>query len=183
MKWVSIGFNRWYRILHPRPVVIVVSGRDMDDYSCMAASWITPVSRNPPILAVAIARSRYTYEKIVESSEFNVCILGVEYVDKIDYLGSVSGRDVADKITASGLTKVKARRTRPPIIAESIAVAECRLREIVSAGDHDLVIGEVLEVYVKEGYRPGSISEYPIPLHVGGDLYAKPCSIQSNSLK
>ncbi len=178
LPWVSVSLDKWYRILHPRPVAVVVAGRDLEDYSCMAASWITPVSRKPPILAVAIARSRYTYEKIVESREFNVCILGIEHVDKIDYLGTVSGREVKDKIMASGLTKAKARKTKPPIIAESLAVAECRLREIVSAGDHDLVIGEVVEVYSKANVRIGSIEEYTIPLHVGGDVYAKPCRIK-----
>lgn len=176
--WRSIGLDRWYRFIHPRPVVIVVSGRGWDDYSCMAASWVTPVSRRPPIVAIAIARSRYTYEKIAESREFNLCVLGVEYVDRVDYLGTVSGRDVGDKIGASKLTKARARRTRPPIIAESIAVAECRLRDIVEAGDHDLVLGDVLEVYVREGYSPGTIDGYPIPLHVGGDLYARPCRIE-----
>ncbi len=178
LTWVNVSLDKWYRILHPRPVAIIVAGKSPEDYSCMAASWITPTSKRPPILAVAIARSRYTYEKIVESREFNVCILGVEHVDKIDYLGTVSGREVKDKITASGLTKVKARRTKPPIIAESLAVAECKLREIVNAGDHDLVIGEVVEVYSKANVRIGNIEEYPVPLHVGGDVYARPCKIK-----
>jgi len=177
VMWKNVGLDEWYRLLHPRPVVVIVSGKDLDDYSCMAASWVMPVSRRPPIVAVAIARSRYTYEKIVESREFNLCILGVEHVDKVDYLGTVSGRDVRDKISASKLTKAKARKTSPPIIAESIAVVECKLRDIVEAGDHDLVLGDVLEAYVREGYSPGTIEEYPIPLHVGGDLYAKPCKI------
>ena len=175
--WKNVGLDKWYRLLHPRPVVIIVSGKDMDDYSCMAASWIMPVSRRPPIVAVAIARSRYTYEKIVESREFNICILGVDLVDKVDYLGTVSGRDVKDKIKASGLNKIKARRTSPPVIAESIAVIECKLRNTIESGDHDIVLGEVVEAYIKEGYIIGDVEKYPIPLHVGGDVYAKVCKL------
>ncbi len=140
----------------------------------MAASWVSPVSRNPPILSVAIARTRHTYNYIVKHREFAICILPSDLVKKIHFLGTVSGREVRDKIATAGLTKTRARKIGCPVIEESIAVLECKLFTTILAGDHDLVLGEVIEAYAKEGIEPPNPAKYPIPMHVGGDRYTTP---------
>ena len=92
--WVRLSYKEWYYMLHPRPVVIVAS-KFKDRLSAMAASWAMPVSRKPPIVATAIARTRYTYELIIESKEFSINLLPKEHLSKIHFLGTVSGRDLS----------------------------------------------------------------------------------------
>ncbi|MGB9759432.1 MAG: flavin reductase family protein [Thermoproteota archaeon] len=167
----TINLNEWVYILHPRPAVAIVSG-SWNDYSAMTASWTMPVSRKPPIVAVAVSKKRYTYEKIVESREFAVCVLGLEKLRELHKLGSISGRDVKDKIVSCGLSKIKGRKIKCPIIEESIAVTECKLSNIVESGDHDIILGEILEAYLLKDVELDT-EKYNIPLHVFRSKYCK----------
>jgi flavin reductase (DIM6/NTAB) family NADH-FMN oxidoreductase RutF len=168
----DIDLKSWYYILHPRPVTIVISG-SWDDYSAMAASWVTPASREPPIAVVAIARNRYTYEKILMHKEFALCLLESRYAKAIHTLGSISGRDIKDKIAYVGLTKIKAKTIPAPVIKESIAIVECRLRSFVEAGDHDLILGDVNTVYIKSDIELLDTKLYKPLLHVGKNRYTE----------
>lgn len=176
---MAAGFSdypqrNWIYTLHPRPAVIVVSGT-WEDYSAMAASWITPISRDPPILGVAISPRRYTYEKIASTREFAVCVLPWDLVEKVNFLGWTTGREVRDKISAAGLTKVPARRIKAPVIGESLAVLEATLlSDIDVGGDHRLVVGRVEAVYAKAGLNPLDPSSYRIPLHIWRSSYTTP---------
>ena len=168
----SIGLNEWVYILHPRPAAAIVAG-SWEDYSAMAASWIMPVSRNPPIAAVAISRRRYTYEKIVNSKEFAICVLGFDKLKELHKLGSISGREVKDKIVSCGLSKINGKKVSCPIVEESIAVAECKLSKVVESGDHDIILGEVLEAYLLKDIEPYT-EKYVVPFHVFRSTYCKP---------
>lgn len=173
MSFESLELRNWVYTLHPRPVVVVVAG-SWDEYSAMPASWIMPVSRSPPVVAIAIARTRYTYELIKKYREFSICILSSEHLDKIHFLGTKSGREIRDKIVVAGLRKERSRKISTPIIAESIVVLECRLRDIVEAGDHDIVIGEIIEAYKRKDVDISNPESYQIPLHIGGNKYTVP---------
>ena len=173
MSFEEIPLDNWYYLLHPRPVAVVVSG-DWESYSAMPASWITPVSRKPPVVAAAIARSRYTYSLIKRFREFALCILGFEYAKNIDVLGSVSGRDVRDMIVFAGLSKDRGKKVSCPIIKESIAVIECSLRGDIEVGDHNIVLGDVLVAYVRKGVEILNPDSYRIALHIGRNRYTVP---------
>ncbi len=82
------------------------------------------------------------------------------------------------KFAATGLTAGPARRVKPPIIQECMAHLECRAVHDVEAGDHNFVIGEVLEVYA----RPGMLNDdglydlriaHPL-LHLGRNRFTSP---------
>mgnify|MGYP000663302836 CR=1 FL=1 len=170
---MNIDLDTWVYILHPRPVAVIVSGT-WERYSAMPASWIMPVSRKPPMLAIAIVRSRYTYELIKEFREFVICVLSSANYKAVHFMGTVSGRKVNDKIGAAGLSKVRAKRIRAPIIGESLAVAECEFVNDVKAGDHNIVIGKVLEVYKKRDVEVQDPGKYRPLLHIGKNLYTEP---------
>jgi len=172
--WRRISSREWPYILHPRPVTIVAS-RFKDKLTAMAASWVMPVSREPPIVAVAIAKTRFTYELIVRSKEFSLNILPKEYLSKIHFLGTVSGRDFANKISAAGLTMTEAKKISSPIISESLAVAECILLRDIEAGDHDIIVGKVVEAYARREFDilNREILE-KIPLHIRSNKYTNP---------
>lgn len=130
----------------PQPLVIVTAG-DFEKPSRrggMTAAWVSRVSMSPPLIMVSIAPSRYTLELIKENGEFVVNIVGGK-LEKAAYgvFGSKTGRG-RDKIAES---RVKARRgeeTGAPILEDATVALECRLVKTVEAGDHVLVIGEVV---------------------------------------
>ncbi|MCD6488355.1 MAG: flavin reductase [Desulfurococcales archaeon] len=45
-----------YYVLHPRPVYLIVTRRKQGGYNVMAASWVMPVSEEPPLVALAISK-------------------------------------------------------------------------------------------------------------------------------
>ncbi len=140
----------------------------------MAASWITPVSRTPPYLAVAIAESRFTYTLLKESREFTVNILDATHSREVHMAGTISGRDYPDKLERIGLKWGKARRVSAPVCLDSLAVAECALEGLHPYGDHVLVVGRILEAYVREGVELVDPKSYQPLLHCGGNKYTAP---------
>ncbi len=170
--WIDINLkDKWYYLLHPRPVVVVsvaFNGKE----TAMAASWCMPVSKSPPLLAVSIAPSRYTYELIKGSKEFIVNVLEYRYFKEVSYLGTVSGRDIPDKIDRSGLSKEYGRIVKAPVFKEAVGVLECKLYKDVEAGDHNVIIGEVLKAYAKESLKAEpDIKKYKVMLQIAGLKY------------
>ena len=167
--WMEIDFENWVYVLHPRPVAIIAA-KYKDKLSAMPASWVTPVSRRPPILAVAISKKRYTYHLIAGSREFTVNILPITYLKNIQFLGTVSGRDYKNKIMSAGLTMGHAKKVSAPIINESTVVIECILKKDIESGDHNIITGEILEIYAKsDPLTEDYITS--VPLHIRKSIY------------
>jgi len=162
-----------YHLLHPRPAVIVVSLDSNGKPNGMTAAWTTPVSMNPPLITVSIAPRRYTYKLIKETGDFTVNVLDANLVAEAHLFGTCSGRRV-DKFAESKLTAEKSLKVKSPHIKEALAVLECNLYREIELGDHILVVGEVLEAYVKPGIMKRGIYDPKIAkvlMHLGGVGY------------
>ncbi len=72
-----------------------------------------------------------------------------EQARQVDYCGRISGRE-ADKWAACGFTKAPAAQVRVPLVAECPVNIECRIRQVVTVGSHDLFIGEVVAAHIDE---------------------------------
>ena len=68
-----------------------------------------------------------------------------------DWCGVRSGRDY-DKFEEMKLTPGKATIVSAPIVEESPLNIECRVKEIISLGSHDMFITEVVNVRADERY-------------------------------
>ncbi len=173
IKWVELEPKRWYYILHPRLTAVIASCAE-GICSAMAASWITPVSRDPPYLAVAIAPQRFTYSLIEKSRSFSVNILPFTRVRELHYLGTVSAREEPRKLELSKLTWSRGRALDVPICLDSLAIAECTVEFAKLFGDHVLVVGHIKSAYVREDVKLCDPKEYRVVLHLGGSRYTKP---------
>ncbi|MBI4352348.1 MAG: flavin reductase family protein, partial [Candidatus Omnitrophica bacterium] len=58
------------------------------------------------------------------------------------------------------------RRTGAPILDRAVGFLECEVRQIVEAGDHSVVIGEVVEAEAVKEEPPLVMSD--TPWHYGG---------------
>jgi flavin reductase (DIM6/NTAB) family NADH-FMN oxidoreductase RutF len=172
MEHVGLKPENFTRLLHPKLVTLIVTVGPEGRVNGMPAAWVMPVSRNPPLICAAISPKRYTYELIARAKDFTVNVMSVDFVKEVDYMGSVSGRDV-DKFARVGLTLKESKTVRSPYIGEALACMECTLYQEYEAGDHMLILGKVNRALVGRGlfkntYDPKSVK---VLLHLGGELY------------
>jgi len=158
----------YYRLLCPRVVTIVVSLRPDGKPNAMVAAWHTPVSVNPPIVAIAIAPSRFTHNLIQNSGEFTINIPDMTLVEKVEVAGYNSGESM-DKSTL--FDYAPSRMLKTPIIENAIGVIECKLNRMLEMGDHSIVFGNVVGVSAK-GFGEVWRTSTPI-LHLGTNFYTE----------
>ena len=111
----------------------------------MTVAWTGVACMEPPMIAIAINKMRYTEKGIIENKTFSVNIPAAKNSLELDYCGTVSGSKV-DKSTVfeSFYGKLKTA----PLISEFPINIECELRHTLELGSHNLHVGEVIDVHV-----------------------------------
>lgn len=138
-------------MLYPLPVVMLsVADKEKQD-NIITVAWVGTVCTNPPIVSFSVRPSRYSHEMLVKSKECVLNITTESTVKAADYCGVKSGSEV-DKFKEMNLTKIPSAHVTAPSIAESPVCIECRIRDIISLGSHDLFLADVLGVTVDEAY-------------------------------
>jgi len=171
---VEVELRGWQamRVLHPRPAVIVISRSEEGRVNGCAVSWVTPVNVDPPVIALALAYSRLTYEYVKESGEATINVLPADAYDAVHYVGRVSGRDVPDKLVKAGFQLVPSRAVSTPHIDGAAAYIEAVLRDELKYPDHAILTFEALRVVANSRYFKTVFKEdNPVLLHAGGDTY------------
>jgi flavin reductase (DIM6/NTAB) family NADH-FMN oxidoreductase RutF len=123
---------------------LLVGANVKEKANYMTAAWATVACMAPPMVCVAINKTRFTAKGIEENKTFSLNVAPVRDVIAADYCGIVSG-EKEDKSQVY-TTFYGALKTAP--MAEECPVnIECRLFKSVDCGSHLLYIGEVVEVH------------------------------------
>jgi len=130
----------------PERIVLVTSVAGMRAPNIITVGWETRTSFNPPMLAISIGKSRYSHQLIAEGREFVVAIPGVDIAEEVYFCGTRSGRKV-HKFAKTGLTPLKAKHVRPPLIEQGILNFECKVVGSLDTGDHTIFVGEVVATH------------------------------------
>ncbi|KPJ51048.1 hypothetical protein AMJ40_01110 [candidate division TA06 bacterium DG_26] len=147
METKKISTSEVNRLLNHGPVVLVTCGESV--HNIITIAWITPVSHDPPLLAISVSPKRYSCELIEHAGEFVVNVPPVELLKSVWICGTKSGRQ-RDKWSEAKLTKSPSEVVSPPHIAECMAWLECKVVKSVEVGDHILFVGEVLSASVRK---------------------------------
>lgn len=140
---IEINKQNAIRLINCSPVILVTSSYK-DKTNITTCAWSMPLSKNPALLALSLAKKHFSSELIKASSQFIVNIPEFKLLDKVMFCGSVSGRDI-DKFKEAKLTIEKAHSlAKVPKIAECIAFLECSLVDVKEMGDHYLFMGEII---------------------------------------
>jgi flavin reductase (DIM6/NTAB) family NADH-FMN oxidoreductase RutF len=118
-------------------IITVGSG---DAASGMLASWVQQCSFQPPQLSVAVKRGRGLNEQLTPGTAFTVNILADDQTHLIAHFG----RGFSPGEPAFAGIEVEQAEGVPPVLAEALAYLHCRVSGRCEAGDHDLVLGEVV---------------------------------------
>lgn len=140
-----------YKPLHPRPAYLIVSGVP-GELNVMAASWVMPVSEEPLRLALALDRETKTFELIEKYGEFTVNIVDAKLVDKVYKAGTLSGKEVKDKLVLIGLKITPSIKIKTPGIEEALGIIEAKVWKSIDVGEVRLYIADILAIRVKPEY-------------------------------
>ena len=113
----------------------------------------TSLSLDPALIALAPAKTSTSWPKIAAAGAFCVNILSSDQ-EALCRTFAASG---ADKFAGVGWSTAA---TGAPVLDGALAFIDCHLEQIHDAGDHELVLGRVLDMGVGEGtpllyYRSG----------------------------
>lgn len=139
-------------LLAPVPVVMVSCKgvNEGDRPNIITVAWAGTVNSQPPIVSVSIRKERFSHHLITESGEFVVNLVDEALCKPCDYCGVKSGRDV-DKFAIQGLTAMPALgMEHAPAIAQAPAYLSCKVRQVLELGCHDMFLGEVVGVQVRD---------------------------------
>ncbi|WP_148682586.1 flavin reductase family protein [Pyrobaculum ferrireducens] len=165
--------GKFYRLLHPRPTVIIASRCPNGRVNLMPASWNTPVSEEPPTIAVAVEREAYTHQCLQHHRYATLNVLPIDAADLIYKLGTVSGRDV-DKASQFGVKLEPSTKVDVPRVAGALAVYEVEVYKEVEVGEVTLYIFHVLETWAAPGAADQwgfDFKKVNIPLHGAGRAF------------
>lgn len=138
-------------MLYPVPAVMVTVGDGKDRDNIITIAWTGTVNSDPPMVSISVRKSRYSHELLCENGEFVVNLISRDLCYAMDYCGVKSGRDV-DKFREMKLTKGRANTVSVPVIEESPVNIECRVKQVIELGSHDMFLGEVTSVQVDKKY-------------------------------
>ncbi|MCQ2540507.1 MAG: flavin reductase family protein [Acetatifactor sp.] len=138
-------------MLYPLPVVMVSMADKNGKSNIITIAWAGTICTNPPMVSISVRPERYSYQILKETKEFVINLTTKDLVFATDYCGVKSGRDV-DKFKDLGLTPIPAQQLKAPMIAESPVNIECRVREIIPLGSHDMFMADVVAVHADEKY-------------------------------
>ena len=138
-------------MLYPLPAVMVSCQREGEKPNIITAAWVGTVCSDPVMVSVSVRPQRYSYDIIRETGEFVINLTTEALAKAADYCGVRSGRDV-DKFKEMHLTPCASGKISAPGIMESPVNIECRVKEIIKLGSHDMFLAEVVGVDVDEEY-------------------------------
>jgi flavin reductase (DIM6/NTAB) family NADH-FMN oxidoreductase RutF len=119
--------------------VAVVAARDDDGFRGLTVTSLTSVSLAPPLVLVCLDHLSQTRELVLAEGVFTISVLARHQdflADRFSARAPVVDRhwrEVRHHLTAGGL----------PIIEGAPAWLECRVTDVLAAGDHDIVVASV----------------------------------------
>ena len=133
--------QRFRRILghYPTGVTVVTAIGEDGQPEGMVVGSFTSVSLDPPLVAFLPASNSGSWARLRRAGRFCVNILGADHEQLCRQFAARSG----DKYAGVSWTPAP---TGSPIIDGAVAWIDCETETIHTAGDHDIVIGRVLEL-------------------------------------
>ena len=126
--------------------VYIATCKAGDKMNGLTLGWVSQVSVNPTLLAIAVHKPWYSHGILSQSDYFIVHVLAEDQTEIAKFFGSTHGWDT---------NKFEGIEWQPgvdgiPVIKGCKAVMECKKITEVPAGDHTLFIGEVISSQLDE---------------------------------
>jgi len=119
-------------------VYVVGVGEGLET-NAFTAAWVMQVSFAPVLLAISINPEHRSYRLLKKGGVCSVNVLSQQQMSLAEHFGQSGLEDkMAQGTWAAAVTGA-------PVLQESLAYFDCKVSHEVTAGDHQLVICEVIE--------------------------------------
>lgn len=151
----------------PRPIAVVSTLNNDGTNNLAPFSFFTGVSAKPfivafcPLIRTSTGEKKDTVINIERDKEFVINFCSEEIADQVN-IASNELPYGEDEFTLSKLTPIDSVKVKSKRVAQSPIQFECKLKDILSYGDHPgagtLITGEVVAIHIKDDiYDDGRI--------------------------
>jgi len=148
-KETKIKLDAMSNIVYPMPITLIGSMLDGKP-NFMPHGWIVRANYAPPIIAIGLGKipqPHHTNLGIEQSKAFSVNYPGVGLIEKVDYCGTVSGKDV-DKTKIFDVFYGNLKTA--PMIRECSVTMECKVVNVVDMESSIMFFGLIEGAYSEE---------------------------------
>ena len=138
-------------MIYPLPAAMISCGNTPEEYNIITVSWVGIICSDPPMCYISVRPSRHSHEIIKRTGNYVINLTTEALARATDWCGVRSGRDF-NKFEEMKLTAGKSKLVEAPLIEESPVCIECRVKEIIPLGSHDMFISEVVNVKADDQY-------------------------------
>lgn len=138
-------------MIYPLPAVLVTCGANEEEYNVMTVAWTGTICSDPAMCYISVRPGRFSYDIIKRNGEFTINLTTEALAKATDWCGVRSGKDY-NKFKEMHITPEPGMKVKSPYLAESPLSIECKVKEIVPLGTHDMFIAEVVNVLADERF-------------------------------
>jgi len=148
----QVKYNQAIKTKYPEQVVIAIAKDRNGKANPITLGWSMIVSGEPPMMAIAVAKTHYSIETITHSRCFTIAFPSSEMADAALFFGSKSGRDV-DKFAEFECKTEPAQEIDSLLLTDAVANFECTIESQMVAGDHMIFVGKVVVSHINTEFQ------------------------------
>lgn len=142
----SIAYNQVHR---PSKVALAVTQKHDGSFNLITLEWFMRTSIRPPMFAISVGNSRFSYMCLEANPYFNLVIPTSEMKELCMSAGSTTGADT-DKLELNNVEFIEGKLKGLPVLTQAKAVFECEVVTQVRSGDHTIYVGQVKHSWLKD---------------------------------
>jgi flavin reductase (DIM6/NTAB) family NADH-FMN oxidoreductase RutF len=170
---VKVDLENAYKLLAPRPIVLVTTVDLKGRINAAPISWVTVVESDPPIIAFSTSYEGDTYHNISDTEEFVVNLVPDSIKRQMYVCGKSFPRGV-NELEKAGLGWESSELVKPPRVVECPVNLECKLEWMHKGPEYVVIAGRVVAAHAeKEAVKHGMLDAERVKplLHVSGKTF------------
>jgi len=145
----QVEYSDAIKTKYPEQIVIAIAKDRNGKANPVTLGWTMIASGEPPMMAIAIAKTHYSVEAVEFSRCFTVAFPSAEQAEAALFFGSHSGRDT-DKFAEFECETAPAEEIDSLLLVDAVANFECTLEQHMPAGDHMIYVGQVVASHINK---------------------------------
>ncbi len=118
--------------------VYVIGVSDGHTHNAFTAAWVMQTSFKPLMLALSVNPEHSSYNLMQSNGMFSINVLSDNQLDLAEHFGQPASHNKLLSIPW------RCHKTQAPVMDEAMAFFECQIVSETNSGDHNIVVGSVI---------------------------------------